>query len=187
LLHRCVHGVVRGEGPQGVPARIHGDLGRASTIPSVQIGTTGRTEPLAIVTTEEKTRHGQEPRFTDGWPEVDLVRALIERIDVRVIRLFVIGFDENYVLFADDVAARIVETAPARHNDVAFDFPMPVVAPGTGGREPSRDVQRTRRARVVILPDRVVRGHRTVDSNPAMLERANVKGQHSRENYPDGR
>ena len=90
------------------------------------------------------------------------------------------------MLITGDVRARVRETSPARHDDVALDAAVPIEAPRTGGRESSRDMQRARRHRISFLPDPIVGRQDVVDGDSVVLEGADVKGQHSRVNYPSG-
>jgi len=158
-------------------------LGRASATTGVQICAARWAKAFAILVAEKETRHSEEPRFTNGWSEIDFVRPWVERIHVWIIGFLIVGLDENHMLFTGDVSRGVGQASTARHNDVAFHLSVPVVAPGARGGEPSRDVERTRWPGVIFLPDRVVGGQQAVDGDPVVLERANVKGQHSRETY----
>jgi hypothetical protein len=121
--------------------------------------------------------------FTDDRSEVYFVGSWVQGIDVRIVGLFVIRVDEDDVLLRRDVRGRVGQAATTRHNDVPFEAAMPVVASGAGGGKPSRDVQRTRWFGVFLLPDGIIRREQGVDGDAVVLEGANVKGQHSRENY----
>src|ERR1051325_299310 len=82
LARRHIRLVRRGEGPQCIPARVRGDLGRTVAIASVEVGAARWTEAFAIFLAEQKARRRQEPRFTNRGAQIYVVGAWIERVDV---------------------------------------------------------------------------------------------------------
>ena len=172
---------------QGIPPGVGGGDRRTVAIPEIQIGAATRTEPLTVLATENETRHGEKPLLTNDRTEVDLLCLRRKPVDVRIVGFLVVRVREDDMLVTSHVSPGVFQAATTLHRDVALEMSMPIVATRSSRREPSRYTYRSTWLRVALLPDRIVRRQNVVDRDGLLLQRSNVKGQHSLETYRLGR
>ena len=170
--------------PQCVPTAI--SHWRTVTRASVQVSATRWTQPLAVLPTLNECRDSQQPLLAQGRAHVQLMRARINDVHVRIVGAFSICFYEQQLNVFADRYRHVGQTLSALCGYVTFERAAEVVATGSSSREPANHVYRCCRPCVLLLPNRVVRRQLAIDMNGLGSKRTNVKGQHSQPIYPPG-
>ncbi len=168
--------------PERIPPRL-GD-GLAVALERVQIGPARRAKASAVGSTERVRRSLEQPVLTHDRTKIELTGTGVDRVHVRVVRIARLG--KNEVDLVVYVCRRVRQASTAIKSDLPVDSTVPVEAIGTRRRQPARHENRTRRAGIVRLPDRIVGSEFGVHGHGTLAQRPNVKGQHSHGNYLHG-
>jgi hypothetical protein len=170
--------------PQRIPAAISGR--RALAFAGIQIGTTGRTQSLAVFPTLHKARNGKQPLLPQRGAQVQLDRTRINDVHVRIVSAFGVSLHEQEVHVFRYRSRHIGQASPAFGGHFTFEMTAEVIPIGASSRKATDHVHRRRRASVFLSPYRVVDRQEAVNLHGFRDERTNVKGQHSRAIYRVG-
>jgi len=170
--------------PQRIPAAIRGR--RALAFAGIQIGTTGRTQSLAVFPTLHKARNGKQPLLPQRGSQVQLDRTRINDVDVRIVSAFGISLHEQEVHVFRYRRRHIGQASSAFGGHLTFEMAAEVIAIGPSRREAANHMHRCGGASVFVSPNRIVDRQKAVHLHGFRHERTNVKGQHSQPIYRAG-
>jgi hypothetical protein len=170
--------------PQRIPPAVSDR--RAIALAGIQIGTTGRTEALAIFPALYEPRDGKQPLLPQSGAQVQLEIARVNDVDVRIVGAFGVSLHEQEVHVVRHGSRHIGQAPPAFGCHLTLEMAAEIVSVRSSGGEAADHVHRCGRTGVVLPPDRVVGRQITVDLDGFRDERTNVKGQHSRAIYRPG-
>ena len=147
-----------------VPTRI-GIVLRARMGASVQIGATVCTQAFAVLAAQCERRCREQPLLAQDRSQIELSLARVELVDIGIVGLLASAFGEDDVCFIAHVRGGVSETPTALERHVAFDPPVPVKAPRSGGRQATGHVRGVHGLGVTRFPDWIVGGKIFVDDD----------------------